>query len=383
MDTSQIRFLESAENIKAVVNLRTGRQLSTGRAREVAVCLQQGRQFFEASATAPLEIRPLVEFYGLVGFAKALVLGTKLTALSTLARSHGLSDVTRPGARLTGLTAVIEARGTFVDFNDAVSPINRLSYIDENTHRARILVPTANSADITGLQISLKEVLARLAPLSKLYQYTFAEPPSSESLDHLYFDRHNNYQSTRIVDPQILDSRAALTTIVRRWRERFPYLNRWTIVEANPAWGASYITLANLERDNGDDLTPEVLPEPEPNHFISTLRHNPPAERARIPIDQLFVGIGGGYSGKTSAIAPFSGHYLSEYSLIYIGLFLLSSLVRYRPEMWSHAVSRSSLQDRPVDDQALSLIQAFLDMAQSLIPSLVVKVLNPHEDRDA
>jgi hypothetical protein len=129
-------------------------------------------------------------------------------------------------------------------------------------------------------------------------------------------------------------------------------------------------------------LTPENLPELEPNQFISNLRDNPPLEQARIPIDQFFMGIGGGYSGQTSAIAPFQGHYLSEYSLIYIGLFLLSSLVRYRPDTWSHAVSRSSLQDKPVDDQALSLIQAFLDVAQTLIPSLIVKVLNPHEDRN-
>lgn len=138
-----------------------------------------------------------------------------------------------------------------------------------------------------------------------------------------------------------------------------------------------------MDRGNVDDLAPAALLEPESNHFVSALRDNPPADHPRIPIDQLFAGIGGGYSSQPSAIAPFAGHYLSEYSLIYIGLFLLSSLVRYRPDTWSHAVSRSSLQDRPVDDQALSLIQAFLDAAQALIPSLVVKVLNPHEDRDA
>jgi hypothetical protein len=248
MDTSQIRFLESAENIKALVQLRTGKQLSTGRAREIASCLQQGRQFFESAATAPLEIRPLVEFYGLVGFAKALVLGTKLTALSTLAASHGLRDITASGAKITELTAAIEARGTFVEFNDAVASINRLSYIDENTHPAHVLVPTATSADISGLQITLRDILSRLESLSKLYQYTFTEWPSVGRLDLLFFDKHKNYQTIRIVDSQILDSRDAVSAIVQRWRERFPYLNRWTVIEATPAWGASYITLASLER---------------------------------------------------------------------------------------------------------------------------------------
>lgn len=379
MDTSQIRFLESAENIKALVQHRTGRQPSTGRAREIAACLQQGRQFFEAAVSAPLEIRPLVEFYGLVGFAKALVLGTSQTTLSTLTPSHGLRDVTPPNARLTALTAKIDRRGTFAEFNDAVAPINRLIYIDENTHPAHVPMPTASSASIAGLQIGIKDVLSRLAPLSKLYQYTFAELPNAESLGHLYFQRTENYHTTRIVDSQILDSREALVAIVKRWRERFPYLSRWTVVDATPAWGASYVTLANLERGEADDLRPDALPEQESKHFISVLHDR--LVHPRIPLDQVFSGVGGGYSSKTIAIAPFAGHYLSEYSLIYIGLFLLSSLVRYRPDTWSHAVSRSSLENRPADDQALSLIQEFLETAQSLIPSLIVKVLNPHEDR--
>lgn len=377
MDTSQIRFLESAENLKALVHQRTGRQLSNGRAREIASCLQQGRQFFEASAAAPLEIRPLVGFYGLVGFAKALVLGVRLTSLSTLAAGHGLRDVSPANARLAELSATVETRGTFVEFNDVAAGLNRLTYINENTHPAQVLLPTAASADIAGLQISLKEVLARLAPLSKLYRYTFGEPPAAESLEPLYFDGHSNYVSSRIVDPQVLVSRDALRAIVGRWRARFPYLARWTVVEALPVWGASYITLANLERGDVDDLAPEALPEVQPTRFVAGAAS---PEQPRIPIDQIYEGVGGGFSSRTSLIAPFAGRYLSEYSLIYIGLFLLSSLVRYRPDTWSHAVSRSSLQDRPVDDQALSLIQTFLDSTQTHIPSLIVKVLNPHED---
>jgi len=380
MDSSQIRFLESAENIKSLVRHRTGRALGTGRAREIAACLQQGRQFFEASADAPLEIKPLVEFYGLVGFAKALILGTRLTALSTLAGSHGLRDVSPADASLTTLSATVEARGTFVEFNDAVASLNRLTHLDEHTHPVHTPMPTAASAQIVGLQVSLKDVLARLAQHAKLYRYTFAEHPSAEPLDHLYADSRNRYLSTRIVDSQVLNSRDSLRVIVDRWRARFPYLNRWVVVEAAPAWGASYVTLANLERGTLDDLSAEALPEVEPTRFASALRDAPDDTHQRIPLAEIYSGVGGGYASQTHAISPLHGHYLSEYSLIYIGLFLLSSLVRYRPDAWAHAVSRSSLQDRPADDQALALIQAFLDSAQTLIPSLIVKVLNPHED---
>jgi hypothetical protein len=382
MDTSLIRFLESASNIQALVFQRTGRHLSTTRSREIAACLQQGRQFFEASSSAPLEIRPLIQFYGLVGFAKALILGIRLTSLSTLAATHGLRDITLPDAQLTGLTAIVESRGTFVEFNDELAKLNRLRYIDENTHPIQIALPTAASKDIVGLHITLKDVVARLTTLSKLFRYTFREEPYAESVTPIFNDR-NGYITTQIVDPKALDSREALVAIVEGWRKRFPYLDRWTVVEASPAWGATYITLANLNRAGYDDLTPNILQEVEPARFVSTFRNNPPEQHPRIPVDQLFQGIGGGFSSRTDLISPFAGHYLSEYSLIYIGMFLLSSLVRYRPDTWSHAVSRSSLQNRPADDQALSLIQSFLESAQSAIPHLVLIVLNPNEDNSA
>jgi hypothetical protein len=39
------------------------------------------------------------------------------------------------------------------------------------------------------------------------------------------------------------------------------------------------------------------------------------------------------------------------------------------------------LQQAPADDQALSIIEQFLDLNTSVIPGMVVTVLNPHEDR--
>jgi hypothetical protein len=78
-----------------------------------------------------------------------------------------------------------------------------------------------------------------------------------------------------------------------------------------------------------------------------------------------------------------SGQYVSEFSLHYMALFLLSSLVRYRPQTWMHAISRSVVADMPADDQSLSLIERFLDINSSEIPDMVVSVLNPHEDRYA
>jgi hypothetical protein len=64
----------------------------------------------------------------------------------------------------------------------------------------------------------------------------------------------------------------------------------------------------------------------------------------------------------------------------YLALFLLSSLMRYRPQTWTHAISRSVVPGVPADDRALSLIERFLDLNQAEIPGVVVQILNPNED---
>lgn len=187
-----------------------------------------------------------------------------------------------------------------------------------------------------------------------------------------------------MVDPELLSTRDSLRDIVGRWRARFPYLAQWRVTEAVRAWGESYITLANLRSAFADDLGDEALPETEKNRFeaLDVIRSQYNAER--IQLAEALFGVGGGYSDSAAfAIAPLSGRYMSEFSLSYAGLFLLSSLVRYRPDTWAHAVSGSSFQDRPVDDQALALVRAFLDTNHSAVPKLVIRVLNPNEDKFA
>src|SRR6266403_1619308 len=94
------KFLESGDNLKPLVKMRFGREPSSSNAREISACLQQGRLFYEAAESSPLEIRPLQQFYGMVGFAKAFVLAQSLQFLSTLKRSHGIRDVSEGNSRI-------------------------------------------------------------------------------------------------------------------------------------------------------------------------------------------------------------------------------------------------------------------------------------------
>ena len=73
-DWCHIKFLESTENLKVLIGDSSQREISTGLANDISVCLQQGRSFFELSELSPPEIRPLQLYYGMVGFAKAVAL---------------------------------------------------------------------------------------------------------------------------------------------------------------------------------------------------------------------------------------------------------------------------------------------------------------------
>ena len=82
-------------------------------------------------------------------------------------------------------------------------------------------------------------------------------------------------------------------------------------------------------------------------------------------------------TGANSLISPVNGYSVSELSIHYLALFLLSSLVRYRPQTWMHALTRSVMPNAPSDDRAISLIELFLDENSELVPAAIVGILNP------
>ena len=85
---NKLKFLESTTNLKAVIKQSTGRSPSTEIARDIAACLQQGRIFFEIASAAPLQVQPLQLYYGVVGFAKAIILARNVQSIATVAQSQ-------------------------------------------------------------------------------------------------------------------------------------------------------------------------------------------------------------------------------------------------------------------------------------------------------
>lgn len=380
-DWHKCRFLESSENLKPLVHARVGRTPSTSIAREIAACLQQGRLFYEAAASAPLEIRPLQLFYGMVGFAKALIIARRLASLSTLRHAHGISDVSKGNSRIAELRVKIGEAGTFQEFNDVVADLTRLCYYGESTSPRAVYLPSVKSNRLAGIELSLRDILSRVPGLESLFRITFDEDARTGPISVQNHFHDSDYWELRIDDPMLFRDRESLKTIVERWRVRFPFLNTWCLVSAQHAWGYSVIQFGNISNTGIDEFGEDFLVG-EGDHYVA----KSPKERRsdRFLFSERLPPLGGGYAeGNAYAISPVNGSYLSEFSLHYLGLFLLSSLVRYRPQTWVHAISRTGISEAPADDQAVSLVERFLDLNSADFPSLIVTVLNPHEDRYA
>ena len=372
------KFLESSDNLKPLVRKRFGREPSSSTSREIVACLQQGRLFYESASSSPLEIRPLQQFYGMVGFAKAVIIASQHRRLSTLQHSHGISDVSRGNSRIADLQVRIESAGTFQEFNDVVAPLARFSYVDWRTVRHDIYSPAATSAQVVGISLSLRDIRSRIPGLASVYEMTFGDLPQTGSMFlNLPLEDEQLFQLA-VEDPRQFTDRESVRELVTSWRSRFPFMRKWRVQSAQLAYRRSIISFRNFGNVGIEEFSEEYLAD-----------LNGRFEERPVPndINELFLleegldAVGGGYTGGLYAIAPINGVTLSEFSLQYLGLFLLSSLVRYRPQTWTAAISGSSIAGEPTDDRALSLIERFLNLNAEVVPEMVVKLINPTEDQ--
>jgi hypothetical protein len=102
-----------------------------------------------------------------------------------------------------------------------------------------------------------------------------------------------------------------------------------------------------------------------------------------ISVPDILPPLSGGYVSTlaTYAMQPLAGATLPDHSLQVLGSFLFSSLVRYRPQVWQNAISRSVTAQSPADDRLLSLIEKFLDDVLASFPGMVVRVIDYQRNR--
>jgi hypothetical protein len=366
------KFLESASNLKPLIKKSLGREPSMKIAREIAICIQHGRLFYEAAASSPIEIKPLQMFYGMVNFAKALIIARNLKALERLPQTHGLRDISAQNSRLEALKVKIESRGTCQELNDAVSPLNRICYFEGTTTPASKAIPASTSAELVGKELGIKDILSRISGLQDLYKQTFDEESNTSIFTIKPFDEYEHCE-LYIDAPELFVDRISLKRIVESLRERYPCLQKWCLQSAILVVGSPQITFSNVDKTDIDEFSDNYMQEI--NGGFQSYRHwEGDASVKRSEFTSLLAPPLGGFNRHPGMVAPFEGTYLSDFSLYYLGMFLLSSVVRYRPQTWGHAISRSVTEENVADDRALALLESFMAIAESF-PSMIAGII--------
>jgi hypothetical protein len=331
-----------------------------------------------------MAIRPLLQFYGMLALAKALVLGRSGLNLSTLPQSHGISDVSEPCKKIADLRVRLDKEndnvGMFQRFNDVASELSGLRYLDGSSTLAHIPIPAATSSNLTGISLSIQELLARVPELHRLYEQTFHAPAMSAPV---YIAMQGYHWELQIVDPNPFSVLDDVARIVAALRDRFPFIGQWILQSAVHGMGGDSVLVFTNAVTPNQEFDPSRFYVSEQG-FLPTLhgRMAPPTQH-RV-ISEILTPLGSTYSNRATAtaIAPLSnGRYISDYSVHYLALSLLSSLVRYRPNVWVHAISRSVADSMPADDGALAIIETFLELNAVEIPQLVAEVLGPQRSK--
>lgn len=366
-DWYRIKFLESTENLKKMLSQAHEKQISNGLANDIKACLQQGRSFFEIAGQSPLEIKPLQMFYGMLAFGKAISMSQSLKRLDTFLPSHGLKDASTSTTPLEELGAKFEGQGTFQVMNDSARNIEK-AYFHVGHQTNIVKIRKCDSKELEGKSINLKEIWARTLDMQKLFEDTFREKPKIFSCSQFSKGFWGPGLSFQIYYFPITKERAVLKEHVEALRTKFPFLNNWRIYSASWDGPETTITFVDALPNGLDEFSEDFLKE-DAHKFIAT--ESEESDDIRTELLDNIEPISGGLHANTCIIEPFETLYLSELCLYYLGMFILSNLVRYRPNIWSNAISGRLGPKETVDDRCLAMVEKFLALSESRFPIMV------------
>lgn len=373
-DWYNIKFLESPTNLSNVLTRSFGNTPSTIIARDITVAIQQGRLFFEQAQESPIQIRPLLVYYGVLSFARAVTMAVKNIPLSDIVPSHGISDNGTPTS-IEDLSLTIRKNGTFQQFNDAIAPLARFYYYDSGMMPRSMVRPFDDATTLKDREVTIEDILTRMSGHYKAI--SGSRFTASNCLPVGIHHATLNRWSLRIDAPTLIESREALNALVGSLRDDYPFLKDWRLQSVSLAYNRTLLLFDNQSANVVDDMDEKELIRIDETTYTSALDHTGGGPNY-VPPETILPPLTGGYGNQSfrEAVRPLHGVILNEYSLYFLGSFLLSSLVRYRPQIWQHALSRSSTVDFPADDRSLPVIEYFVDRVLSSFPPFVVSILD-------
>ncbi|MHB1069792.1 MAG: YaaC family protein [Gemmatimonadaceae bacterium] len=175
---NQLALLQTREYLAQKYAALHGGSLSSAKADEIAAHFAHGRAFFAAAAEADELVTPLLQYYGVLAFSRAVILFRTRLREPALKKGHGLnagdwSAAFAAAGQFVDAGVSIEA-GTFAELCEAVQNTEMID-VDCYPERAYILAGAA-PMPAPGAIVSFGAVLERMPQIRDLYRTATGRP---------------------------------------------------------------------------------------------------------------------------------------------------------------------------------------------------------------
>jgi hypothetical protein len=295
---------------------------------QISSLMVQCEAYYKSVENAPMEIKPLLLYYGMIGLSKCLILaGDNKYTLSAMEKEndahaiHGVGFTAknnierqiRDSDEILNEFCKVQAHGVY--------PLLRQCYSD-------MPVSTVNN------KFTVKELLSLIPEFYKEFVLYFNEPPSSWHC-HSHMGKHettDTIQMIEFVDWDYLQHR-------QNEKEKYPdTINRWF-----PELSEKY------EKKEGTD-----------DFFWLK-------EDAKSVDDYIYVS--DLMTLEQYALAKLNGVRLTDIDVHFLLMFILSNLVRYRQDKWAKLIRRQ-------ENDQIFLVESFVELSAQKFPLLILRELD-------
>jgi YaaC-like Protein len=332
----RLGLFRSQDVLRRKYELLHTRRLPLEKAKQIAAHLDQATQYFRSSESAGHLAGPLEQYYGVLAFARAVILYLDPRAReSTLRHGHGLRGAL-VGSSLESMRMRVE-NGTFTELIDAIGNTQTLLIPDVQTTSyygfagnrrlaQKLPRPTVGSA------FSLLDLVARIPQLRELFESAFDQRASC----HI---GGINFVTT-----------GSSIARVQISADKFGLPKPEQLGDA-----------LGISRDTTAVITPR-FPDQEVVFELSAASTEELGDRLPLLIS--------GVNFRNSLIERFPGGWaLTELAMLFATSNALSNFVRYHPTRWAALVNHED------GDRLLPIVESARGLIQTRIPALVLTEL--------
>ncbi len=301
------------------------------KAAQISSLMVQSEKYYEAAVNAPLEIKPLILYYGMVGLSKSLILsGDNTYTLSALApdnrdhSTHGLKF----GTQNPNDISIRDGKRISNEFCYAATSPTRIGLY--NLLRACY----SNTPIPNDTRVAIQDLLSLVPEIYKEYRAYFKQKPRSWGAD-AHFGVNNINDTIQLI---VFEDWYYHTQQINR-RERYPN----SILRNFPELSTLY-----TREPNSDDKF--------------RLNNNAVSIDDYIYVSQLMTL-------ESFALKRLNGFSVSDIDIHFILMYILSNLVRYRQDKWSRLIRR-------LDNDEMFLIESFIEISSVKFPYVILRELD-------